>query len=44
MKAIALPNEREIRLFITENYGPLDFDDYKGISSWEKKLYELDKT
>ena len=44
MKAIALPNEREIRLFITETYGPLDFDDYKGISSWEKKLYELDKT
>lgn len=43
-RAIRLPNERQIRLFIAEYYGPLDFDDYKGISSWEKKLYELDKT
>mgnify|MGYP006967390445 CR=1 FL=1 len=43
-KAISLPNEREIRLFITEHYGPLDFDDYKGLGSYEKKLYKLDET
>ena len=43
-KKIQLPNERQIRLYIVEHYGPLDFDDYKGISSWEKKSYKLDET
>ena len=43
-RKIQLPNERQIRLLIVEYYGPLDFDDYKGISSYEKKMYKLDET
>jgi hypothetical protein len=43
-KNIQLPNEREIRLFIVAHYGSLNFDDYKGISSYEKKMYKLDET
>lgn len=43
-KNIQLPNERDIRLFIVAHYGSLNFDDYKGISSYEKKMYKLDET
>lgn len=43
-KEIQLPNERQIRLFIVEHYGPLNFDEHKGISSYEKKTYKLDET
>lgn len=43
-KKIQLPNEREIRLFIVAHYGPLNYDNYKGISSYEKKVYKLDET
>ena len=44
MKAVSLPNQREIRLFIEENYGPLNYDDYDCVNSWEKKAYKLDET
>ncbi len=43
-KKIQLPNEREIRLFILAHYGHLNYDNYKGISSYEKKIYKLDET
>ncbi len=43
-KRIQLPNEREIRLFILAHYGYLNYDNYKGISSYEKKMYKLDET
>ena len=44
MNAIMLPNKRQIRLFIEENYGCLDFDDYEYVEGWEKRVNKLDET
>lgn len=43
-KVVALPNERNTRLFICAQYGSLDFDDYDQLSDFEKKAYQLDQT
>ena len=43
-KSIALPNDRNTRLFICQQKGSLDFDDYDQLSDSKKKAYQLDKT
>lgn len=41
---IALPNDRNIRLFIVARYGKLNYDDYDLITETKQKLFGLDQT
>lgn len=41
---IALPNDRNIRLFIVTRYGKLNYDDYDLITETKQKLFGLDQT
>ena len=38
-QSLLVPNRPEIRKFVAENYGPLDFDDTNGLNNWEKQYY-----
>ena len=42
-KAVSLPNDRKIRLFLEKYYGPLSFDDYQNLSDWERRGNKLDE-
>ena len=35
-----IPRTQECLDFICSNYGELDYDDFAGLSDWEKKYYE----
>ena len=38
-QSLLIPNQPEIRKFVTIHYGPLDFDDTNSLNDWEKRYY-----